>query len=57
MTKAKANRAHKDRLFRLIFREKKDLLSLYSAVDRAVDVCLENGVLKQLLPADMSGNA
>lgn len=35
MTKAKANRAHKDRLFRLIFREKKDLLSLYNAVNRS----------------------
>lgn len=31
--KTKINRQHKDRLFRMIFHDKKDLLSLYNAVN------------------------
>ena len=32
MSQDHINREHKDRLFRLVFREKKDLLDLYNAV-------------------------
>lgn len=34
MTKIKAQREYKDRLFKLIFREKKDLLELYNAINQ-----------------------
>ena len=33
MTKYKLNKKHKDRLFRIVFREKKDLLKLYNAIN------------------------
>lgn len=33
MSKLKVNKKHKDKLFRKIFRKKKDLLALYNALN------------------------
>ena len=35
MTLSHANRNYKDSLFRMIFREKKELLSLYNAINES----------------------
>lgn len=62
MTETRMNRNYKDSLFRMIFREKKELLNLYNAVncsdytdleaavDQAVAVCIESNVLEEFRP-------
>ena len=43
------NRKYKDHLFRIIFQDKKDLLELYNAVTRAVDECIRDDILADIL--------
>ena len=49
MSQDHINREHKDRLFRLVFREKKDLLDLYNVVRRTAYTANRTEVLNLVL--------